>query len=103
LEVFYILETKSLLSLTDVWSSQLIINTISTRIETRKVVESLRESTFLEKSLLVIIFGIVVILGFEPIFFFSFFSKEDKAIALEDIFLETEEASYNITSLRSLF
>ena len=63
---------------------------MSSRIETRKVIESLREDTFLKKSLPIV--ALVIILESEPMPFFSLFLKEDKATALEGIFLEAEEA-----------
>ena len=53
--------------------------------------ESLREDTFLKESLPIVILRIVGILGFEPILSFSLSSKEDKAIALEETFLDAKE------------
>ena len=53
--------------------------------------ESLREDTFLKESLPIVILRIVGILEFEPILSFSLSSKEDKAIALEETFLDAKE------------
>lgn len=54
--------------------------------------ESLREDTFLEKSLLIITLEAVSILGFKTILSFLLSPKVDKVIALENTFLEIEEA-----------
>ena len=54
--------------------------------------ESLREDTFLEKSLLIITLEAVNILGFKTILSFLLSPKVDKVIALENTFLEIEEA-----------
>ena len=82
--------TKFLLSLADIWLFQLIVDAISSEIETEKVVGSLKEDTFLEESLFIVIFGTVDILESEPIFFSSL-SPENKAKVLEETFLKTEE------------
>jgi len=73
-------ETKSLLSLADIWLFKLIVDTFSLKIEVGKVVESLREGTFLEESLLVVTFEVVnlLVLESEPIFFSLLSSKENK-------------------------
>jgi len=92
LKAFYILETKSLLFLADTWLSQFIVNIIPSIIKIEKVAESLREDTFLEKSLLIITLEAVSILGFKTILSFLLSPKVDKVIALENTFLEIEEA-----------
>jgi len=92
LGVFSALETKSLLFLADIWSSQLIVNTISSRTKAEKMAGSLREDTFLEKSLPIVILGTVGILESKPMFSSSLSSSKDTAIALGEIFLEVEEA-----------
>jgi len=92
LKAFYILETKSLLFLADTWLSQFIVNIIPLIIKIEKVAESLREDTFLEKSLLIITLEAVSILGFKTILSFLLSPKVDKVIALENTFLEIEEA-----------
>ena len=84
-------EPKSLLFLGDTWLSQLIVEAVFLRIKAGKVAESLRENTFLKESLPIVILRIVGILGFEPILSFSLSSKEDKAIALEETFLDAKE------------
>ena len=86
------LETKYLVFLTDIWSFQLIVDAGSSRIEIGKVAESLREDTFLEKSLPVVILGTVGILGSKPMYSFSFSPESNKATFLEETFLEAQEA-----------
>ena len=88
--IFSAPEIKSLLSLAETWSSQLIVDTVPLRTEAGKVAESLREDTFLEKSLSIVILGAVDILESEPMSFFSL-SPEDTATALGETFLEIEE------------
>ena len=58
-------------------------------IEIVKVARSLREGTFLEKSLPIVTIGAVGILGFK--FFFLLSPKENKDKALGKAFLEVEE------------
>jgi len=81
-----------LLSLADTWLSQFIVNIVPSIIKIEKVAESLREDTFLEKSLLIITLEAVSILGSKTILSFSLSPKVDKVIALENTFLEIEEA-----------
>ena len=52
------------------------------KIEAEKIAENLREDTFLNESLSIVIFETVYILESELIFFFLLFSKEDKTTAL---------------------
>jgi len=92
LKAFSSLEIKFLLSLVDTWLLQLIVDAVSLIIEVEKVAKSLKESTFLEKSLSVIILGVVSILGSKLIFSFLFSLKEDKAIILKETFLKVKEA-----------
>jgi len=83
-------ETKFLLRIIDTWSSQLILDAVSSRIEVEKAAGSLREGTFLKKSLPVAIFGTVDILKSEscpP----PYFILKERATASEETFLEVEE------------
>jgi len=64
---------------------------VSSRIDTEKAAGSLRESTFLEESLLIIILGVVDILGSKLIFFSLVSLEKDKAIALGVTFLDIKE------------
>jgi len=68
-----------------------MIDNVPSEIKIGKVVESLRKDTFLKKSQLIVTLGIVDILGSEPIFLFLSSTKENKATALGEIFLETKE------------
>jgi len=92
LKAFSSLEIKFLLFLVDTWLLQLIVDAVSLIIEVEKVAKSLKESTFLEKSLSVIILGVVSILESKLIFSFLFSLKEDKAIILKETFLKVKEA-----------
>jgi len=85
-------KTKYLVFLTYAWLFQLIVDAGSSRIEIRKVAGSLREDTFLEKSLSVVILGTVGILGSEPMYFFSFSPEINKSTSLGETFLEAQEA-----------
>ena len=92
MKVFSILKTKSLSFSANIWSLQLIVNAIYLGIKTRKVVESFRKGTILNKSLPIVIHRIISILGSKSISFFSLSSEEDKAIVLVEIFLKIEKA-----------
>jgi len=91
LSVFSAPETKSLLFLADTQLSQLGVDAVSLRIEAGKVIESLREDTFLEKSLPVVTLVIVGILDSKHIPSSSLFLEEGKAIASGKTFLEIED------------
>ena len=91
LEAFSIPETKCILSSTDIWSFQLIVDAVFSRTEVGKAARSLRKDTFLEKSLPVVTLGVVGVLESEPMFSFSLSLEEDTAIALGEIFLEAEK------------
>ena len=73
------------------WSFQLIIDAFSSGIEVGKVTESLREGTFLKKSLPMVTLRAVGSLGSKPMFF-SLFLEEDKAKVSEEAFLKIKEA-----------
>ena len=64
----------------------------SLEIKIEKATKSLREDTFLEESLSIIILKAIGILESEPIFFSLLFPKENKSKALKEIFLKAEEA-----------
>ena len=64
---------------------------VSSRIDAEKAAGSLRESTFLEESLLIITLGVVDVLESKLIFFSSVSPEKDKAIALGVIFLDIKE------------
>jgi len=107
LKAFYSLETILLLRRVDIWSSQLILDTVTSRIEAEKAVESLREGTFLKNSLSVAIFGTVGILESESCPPPHFILKQ-KATASGETFFEIEKAEtflekhlVNATSYRS--
>jgi len=68
-----------------------MIDTFSSGDEAEKATKSLKESTFLEKSLSIVILGAIGILGSEFISFSSLSSKENKAKDSREAFLETEE------------
>jgi len=82
------LETKSLPSSADTWSSQLIVDAFPSG----KAAGSLRGGSFLKESLPVITLGAVGVLGSEPLLFSSFSPEEDEDKASEEGFLEAEEA-----------
>jgi len=107
LKAFYSLETILLLRRVDIWSSQLILDTVTSRIEAEKAVGSLREGTFLKNSLSVAIFGTVGILESESCPPPHFILKQ-KATASGETFFEIEKAEtflekhlVNATSYRS--
>jgi len=64
---------------------------VSSRIDTEKVAESLRESTFLEGSLLIVTLGVVDVLGSKLMFSSSISSENDKATASGETFLYIKE------------
>jgi len=86
-----VVATTSLLFSANIWLIQLIIDAFSLGIEVGKVTGSLIESTFLKKSLSIVIFGAVGILGFGPISFSLLSSEKDKAKILKEIFLKIKE------------
>jgi len=66
------------------WSSQLIVDAFSSG----KAAGSLRGDSFLEESLPVITFGVVGVLGSEPILSSSLFPKDNEDKASREEFLE---------------
>ena len=96
--IFSIPETRSLLSSTNIWLFQLIVDAVSPRIEIGKAVEGLRKGTFLKESLSVVILRILDILEFMFMFFSSLSSSEDKTTVSGETFLEAEEVFFNMTS-----
>ena len=81
-------ETMLLPSSAAIWSSQLIVDAFSSG----KTAGSLRKGGFLKESLSVITLGAVDVLGLEPILSFSLSPEKDEDKALEEVFLEAEEA-----------
>ena len=81
-------ETMLLPSSAAIWLFQLIVDAFPSG----KAAESLREGSFLKESLPVIILGAVGVLGLEPILSSSLSPEEDEDKALEEGFLEAEEA-----------
>ena len=67
------------------------IKSISSIIDAGKAAGSLRENTFLEESLYIVILGIIDILGSKPMFFSLVFPEKDKATVSGKIFLEIKE------------
>jgi len=82
-------------------SFHFIVDVFSLRIEVKRAVESLKEDSTLEKSLLVVTLGAVDILESEPILFSSLSSK-DKAKTSEEAFLEIEEVGMLFENLTLL-
>jgi len=85
-------KTKSLPSLADTWSSQLIVDAFSSEIRVGKAVGSFREGSLLEESLSIVTLRAVGVLGSEPTLFSSLSPKEDEDKVSGEGFLEAEEA-----------
>jgi len=85
-------KTKSLPSLADTWSSQLIVDAFPSGIRAEKAAGSFREGNLLEESLPVVALGAVGVLGSEPTLSSSLSPEEDEDKASGEGFLEAEEA-----------
>ena len=85
-------KTKSLSSLADTWSSQLMVDAFLSGIRVGKAARSFREGNLLKESLPVVTLGVVGILGLEPTLSSSLSPEEDEDKASGEGFLETDEA-----------
>ena len=85
-------KTKSLPSLADTWSSQLIVDAFPSGIGAEKAAGSFREGSLLNESLPVVTLGAVGVLGSEPTLSSSLSPEEDEDRASGEGFLEAEEA-----------
>jgi len=85
-------KTKSLPSLADTWSSQLMVDAFPSGIRAGKAAGSFREGNLLKESLSVVTLGAVGVLGSEPMLSSSLSPEEDEDKASEEGFLEAEKA-----------
>jgi len=85
-------ETKSLPSLADIWSSQLIVDVFPLGIRAGKAAGSFRKDSLLKESLPVVILRAVGILVSEPTLSSSLSPEEDEDRASGEGFFSTEEA-----------